>query len=187
MFQNIPTHTTILHHDIDVAGAKPVKQPAYRANPIKRKVLFVSQSSSICLNTVLKCENTKACLDDVVVFTGTWEKHLKVLNVVFVRLSKAHLTLNLAKYEFGLSTVTYLGKMVGHGHVCPVQAKVPAMINFSVPTTCRELRCFLAGYYREFCPNFLTVVAPLNLLLSPSKAFCGLMHGVISIVYISIV
>lgn len=69
--------------------------------------------------------------------------------------------------------MTYLGKLVGQGQVCPVEAKVQAIKEFRVPTTRRELRRFLgmAGYYRGFCANFSSVVAPLTSLLSPSRAF----------------
>ena len=72
-----------------------------------------------------------------------------------------------------MATVTYLGKEVGRGQVCPVSAKVSAIEAFPPPTTRRELRRFLgmAGYYRGFCRNFSTVVAPLTDLLSPSVLF----------------
>ena len=48
-----------------------------------------------------------------------------------------------------------------------------AITSFPVPSTRRELRGFLgmAGYYRGFCRNFSSVVAPLTGLLSPSKPF----------------
>lgn len=83
------------------------------------------------------------------------------------------MTINLAKFEFAKATVTYLGKVVGHGKVCPVRAKVPAVDKFPVPATKKDLSCFLGtvGYYRGFCKNFSTVVAPLTSLLSPKVMF----------------
>lgn len=39
----------------------------------------------------------------------------------------ASLTLNLAKCVFGQTRVTYLGKVVGCGKVCPIRAKVEAI------------------------------------------------------------
>lgn len=47
-------------------------------------------------------------------------------------LAEASLTLNLAKCEFGKATVTYQGKQVVHGQVCPVDLKVAAVLNFGV-------------------------------------------------------
>ena len=72
-----------------------------------------------------------------------------------------------------MATVTYLGKEVGRGQVRPVSGKVSAIEAFPPPTTRRELRRFLgmAGYYRGFCRNFSTVVAPLTDLLSRSVMF----------------
>lgn len=54
-------------------------------------------------------------LDDVVIYTDTWEEHVAILQSVFQRLAEATLTLNLAKCEFAKATVTYLGKQVGLG------------------------------------------------------------------------
>lgn len=99
--------------------------------------------------------------------------HIASLSVVFQRLAEASLTLNLAKCEFGKATVTYLGKQVGHGQVCPVDAKVKAVLSYPVPTSRQELRRFLGmtGYYRYFCKNFSVVVATLTKLCSPAVPF----------------
>lgn len=79
------------------------------------------------LSGVANCE---ACLDDVVVYTSTWNEHLRVLRNVFMRLQEAFLTINLAKCEFGKAVVTYLGKQVGQGCVHTVDAKVAAISEF---------------------------------------------------------
>lgn len=114
-----------------------------------------------------------AYLDDLVIYSTNWPEHMSQLNSVFERLSKANLTLNLAKCDFAKATITYLGKQVGQGQVRPVAAKVSAISNFPVPITRRQLRRFLgmAGYYRGFCKNFSSVVSPLTSLLSPSQQF----------------
>lgn len=79
------------------------------------------------------------------------------------RLAEACLTGNLAKCEIPQATVTYLGRVVGQGLVLLVRAKVAAIDRFPLPTTKEELQRFLGmvGYYRGFCCNFSTVVAPL--------------------------
>ena len=117
--------------------------------------------------------NCTAYLDDLVVHSETWSEHLQSLRTVFERLARASLTLNLAKCEFARATVTYLGKQVGQGKVRMLADKVAAIVSYPPPTTRRELRRFLGmgGYYRGFCRNFSSVVAPLTSLLSPSVAF----------------
>ncbi|KAL7837523.1 hypothetical protein SRHO_G00272340 [Serrasalmus rhombeus] len=39
LFPDIPTRTSLVEHDIDVAGALPIRQHAYRVNPMKRELL----------------------------------------------------------------------------------------------------------------------------------------------------
>ncbi|KAL0152376.1 hypothetical protein M9458_052099, partial [Cirrhinus mrigala] len=117
--------------------------------------------------------NCNIYLDDVVIFSSTWDEHLLSLYEVFRRLSAASLTLNLKKCEFAKASVTYLGKQVGNGQVRPVDAKIAAVLEYPIPTTRRELRRFLGmvGYYRCFCKNFSSVVAPLTRLCSPKVDF----------------
>lgn len=58
----------------------------------------------------------------------------------------------------------------------PVWGKVQAIDEFSIPTSRMELMPFMGiiGYYRSFCVNFSTVVAPLTeLLKAKSKFVCS--------------
>ena len=112
-------------------------------------------------------------LDDVVVYSDTWESHVERVRALFERLTWARLTVNLAKCEFARATVTYLGRVVGQGYVRPVDAKVRAIASYPVPTTKKELMRFLGlvGYYRGFCKNFSSVVAPLTDLLKAKNEF----------------
>lgn len=65
------------------------------------------------------------------------------------------------------ATVTYLGRIVGQGRVCVLEDKVRALGQYPALTTKKELQRFLGlvGYYRNFCKNFSTMVAPLTDLL----------------------
>lgn len=63
-------------------------------------------------------------LDDVVIYSNTWDTHLERIQELFTRLAEARLTVNLAKCEFARATVTYLGRVVGQGQVRPVNAKI---------------------------------------------------------------
>ena len=118
-------------------------------------------------------EGCAVYLDDVVVYSDSWEQHLHRIRQLFTRLSQANLTVNLAKCEFARAMVTYLGKVVGQGFVRPVRTKVLAIDNYPPPTGKKELMRFLGmiGYYRSFCQNFLSVVAPLTDLLKQRNDF----------------
>lgn len=79
---------------------------------------------------IVDLEGCGAYVDDVVIYSKTWEEHLRTIRKFFERLSRAMLTTNLSKSEFGKAQVTYLGQVVGQGEVNPVSAKVEAIANF---------------------------------------------------------
>lgn len=118
-------------------------------------------------------EGCAVYLDDVVIYSDSWEEHVRRVQALFDRLWWAGLTINLAKCEFAKATVTYLGKVVGQGFVCPVEAKIQAVKQFPQPITKKELMRFLgmAGYYRAFCKNFSIVASPLTNLLKAKAEF----------------
>lgn len=118
-------------------------------------------------------EGCAVYLDDVVCYSETWEDHLLRVRLLFERFVAATLTVNLAKCEFAQATVVYLGRVVGQGEVRPIRAKVLAIDGFPRPVTKKELMRFLGmiGYYRNFCQNFSSVVAPLTDLLKSSVQF----------------
>lgn len=117
--------------------------------------------------------NCRVFIDDVILYSDTWDEQLTIMRGLFDRLSQAKLTINLAKSEFGCATVTYLGHVVGQGQVKPVDAKVSAISTFPVPNCKRQLKRFLgmAGFYRKFCPNFSTISEPLTQLLKKNVKF----------------
>lgn len=125
------------------------------------------------MNMVVKgLEGCSVYLDDVVIYSDDWETHLKRIEKLFAALANAKLTVNLSKCEFAKATVTYLGRVVGQGRVCPVRVKVEAVDKYAPPLTKKSPMRFLGlvGYYRSFCRNFSSVVAPLtNLLKSAVK------------------
>ena len=105
-----------------------------------------------------------AYLDDLVVFSSTWEDHMQQLREVLQRLRKAGLTAKPSKCQFGMQTCTYLGHIVGNGVVQPEVTKLAAVENFAVPESKKQVRAFLGltGYYRKFIPNYAEVAAPLT-------------------------
>ena len=115
-----------------------------------------------------------AYLDDLVIFSKTWEDHLQHIKIVLQRLRKAGLTAKPSKCQFAMDQCSYLGHVVGNGIVKPEEQKLKAVREFAVPQTKREVRTFLGltGYYRRFIPNYSTYALPLTDLTkkaSPTK------------------
>ncbi|CAB4005229.1 Retrovirus-related Pol poly from transposon, partial [Paramuricea clavata] len=122
---------------------------------------------------ISQIDGCEGYIDDVIIYSDTWEEHLEILRKFFKRLSEAKLTINLVKSEFGCGHVTYLGHIVGQGQVKPVNAKVEAIADFPQPTTKKHIMRLLgmAGYYRKFCPNFSSITEPLTQLLRKDMKF----------------
>ncbi|GFW36348.1 retrovirus-related Pol polyprotein from transposon 17.6 [Trichonephila clavipes] len=73
-------------------------------------------------------------------------------------------TINLKKCNFARRRVKSLGHVVGSGQHSPDPGKVESIKNISVPTTKKKIRSFLGltSYYREYIPNFASLVLPLT-------------------------
>lgn len=65
-------------------------------------------------------------LDDVAIFSDSWQDHLRHLRDVFSRLRRAGLTLKASKCRLAQSEVLYLGHRVGQGKRRPAQLKAEA-------------------------------------------------------------
>lgn len=97
-----------------------------------------------------------AYLDDVVVYSSTWEQHLEHLQQVLQRIRAAGLTINPRKCSVAHREVQYLGFTIGFGRIKPQVEKMEAIRSFPVPTTKKKVRGFvgLVSWYRKFVPNF---------------------------------
>ncbi len=115
----------------------------------------------------------EAYIDDLVLYSESWDDHLLRLRLLFERLVEAKLTVNLAKSEFCRGTVQYLGHIVGQGHIKPVSAKIDSIAKYAIPKDKKSLMRFLGtiGYYRRFCVNFSSVVTPLTNLLGKNVKY----------------
>ena len=109
-------------------------------------------------------EFTGAYIDDVIVYGNSWEEHLRHLRQVLDRLRKHGLTAKPSKCEWGASSLTYLGQVVGEGKVSVPEARVAAIRNFRKPHSKSDLRSFLGtvGYYRKFIRDYSKIAHPLT-------------------------
>ena len=105
-----------------------------------------------------------AYIDDVIIFSRTWEEHLKHLREVLTRIQEAGLTVKPKKCKFGMAQCSYLGHVVGGGEVKMEISKVKAIQEFPTPTTKKQVRSFLGiiGYYRNFIPQYATIASPIT-------------------------
>ncbi len=126
-------------------------------------------------------DHAAAYIDDVVIFSPSWNHHLTHLSDALDRIQKAGLTLKAVKCQIAQEECNFLGHVVGRGKVRPEQAKIEAIQAFRTPKTKRDVRAFLglAGYYRKFVSNFSTIAHPLTELtrkIAPDKVVWGAME-----------
>ena len=74
-------------------------------------------------------------LDDIVIYSKTWQDHLTHLRDVFQRLEDAHLTVNMKKCVFGVEDCVYLGYRIGQGGVRPEESRIQAILDITQPKT----------------------------------------------------
>ncbi|KAF4681045.1 hypothetical protein FOZ60_012624, partial [Perkinsus olseni] len=113
----------------------------------------------------------KVYLDDILVFSPDPETHLEHLRIVFQRLARYNLTLSAEKCAFGMPEVEYLAHVFDGEGMRPAINKVEAITKWPAPQNVVELRSFLglAGYYREFIPDFSDHARPLQRILTLCK------------------
>jgi hypothetical protein len=106
-------------------------------------------------------------LDDINIYSTTFEEHLVKLEEVFRRLRAAGLKLGPDKCHFLQPKLEFLGHIVSGDGIMADPAKIEKVKNFPIPTTRTKVRSFLglASYYRKFIKDFSTIAQPLNQLL----------------------
>ena len=105
------------------------------------------------MDNVMRDINWKFCiayLDDVIIFSKSFDEHLTHLEEVFSRLQQAGLLVKPSKCKLVRDEVAFLGHIVCSTGVKVNPDKTAAISNQPAPTTVKQLRSFLglASYYR---------------------------------------
>jgi hypothetical protein len=103
-------------------------------------------------------------LDDILIFSQTWEEQLHHIRQVFQTPRQHMLCANLEKCTFGMTQVQYLGYIIDEGGVQVDPTKIPVIRDWPAPTTLTELRSFLglANFYHRFVLGFSHITWPLS-------------------------
>jgi len=93
-------------------------------------------------------------IDDLLIYSPTWEEHLKHMEETFKHLCKEDITLKISKFELVKAQLEYLGHIVSDN--APIPSRVEQVANCAAPRNWKELRQFLglANYYHHFVKDY---------------------------------
>ena len=102
-------------------------------------------------------------IDDLIIFSRSFDDHLQHLEEVFKRLRDANVRLKPSKCHFVKPEVDYLGHLVSASGLRPNPDKIRAVQQFPTPRNVTDVRSFLglANYYRRFIKGFAQIATPL--------------------------
>ena len=148
---------------------------AFRTNSgqlhVLNQVLFglcnVPAIFSHFMDHVLSRQNWETCLfhlDDIFVFSKSWDKNLQRLEGAFEHLHQATLKLNAKKCILAVPIVCYFGHRVTRDGLLPDSTFLKAIWDFPPPRNAMQSLLGLATYYMCYVPNFASIASPLHSL-----------------------
>ncbi|XP_054154595.1 uncharacterized protein LOC128953145 [Oppia nitens] len=112
-------------------------------------------------------------LDDIIIFSNTFDEHLRHVESVLKLIREYDLRLGIEKCEFLCKEVKYLGHIVSSDGIKPDEDKIKSVKAFPIPKKVRDVQSFLglANYYRVFVQDYAFVAEPLTNLLRKDVKF----------------
>jgi len=112
-------------------------------------------------------------LDDILIFSRTFEEYCQRLSQVFDRLERQTLRLKASKCHLFQGKVTFLGHVVSERGIECDPLKTDVVANWPRPSNVADVRAFcgLASYYRNFVEGFAKIAHPLHDLTKKNAAF----------------
>ena len=104
---------------------------------------------------IQQLDNVIAYVDDVIIYSSSYEDHLVHLHNLFERFNTYQLIINFKKSHFFQTEVTYLGFLINSRGYRPSQLVIPKFDKLEPPIDKEGVQRFLGiiNYYREHMPN----------------------------------
>jgi hypothetical protein len=116
---------------------------------------------------------TVVFVDDVCIYSRSFEEHLQCLQILLRHFQKMGLRAHPSKSILCSDSMPFLGHVVSADGIQPDQAKVAAMQALPRPTSAEQVRSYMGvlGFYRCYVPAYSRIAAPLNALLKKNTRF----------------
>ena len=179
-FSSLDLHSAFLqigmHPDSRHKAAFITQNGIYEYKRMPFGLMNAPVSFQMVMSQVLRGMTWKQCLiylDDILVFSESFEAHIKHLDQIFAKLREANLKLKPDKCDFAAKELHYLGHIISKNGIRTNPKKTEAVSTFPVPKSQKDVRSFLGmcNYYRKFVKDYAKIAAPMNYLLRSDVQF----------------
>ncbi|CAF1687981.1 unnamed protein product, partial [Adineta ricciae] len=107
---------------------------------------------------------TLVYIDDIVVFSRSFEEHVEHIQQLLSILSKYNFQLNPPKCKLFQQKIDYLSHVISEKGFQPNDERTRSIKNLREPSNLVEANKFLGGlsWYRKFIPGFASIAAPIH-------------------------
>ena len=112
-----------------------------------------------------------AWLDDVIIYSRTWEEHVLHVRQLLKVFADNNIKLKAHKCHFGMKELRYIGFIVGRDGIRTSEHILKAVREFPTPTTKKAIEGFigLVSYYCRYIPSFSYMTNPLRAIAHDPK------------------
>jgi transposase InsO family protein len=112
-------------------------------------------------------------LDDILIFSRSFDEHLEHIHRLFSAIYEEGFRLNFNKCNFARSSIPYLGHILSPDSIQPLSDNLLAIKSFPVPSSRKNVRQFLGkiNFYRKFIPDSVNLLEPFHHLLRKNVPF----------------
>lgn len=118
-------------------------------------------------------EFTVSYIDDILLFSKSFEDHVRHLKQLFQAIKSEGLRLKFSKCMFAADSVKYLGHIIQNNAVRPLKDNLISIKDFPIPRTQKNVRQFLGkiNFYHKYVPKIAIRLDPLHNLLRKGQIF----------------
>ena len=112
-------------------------------------------------------------LDDIVIYSESFEDHTRHVREVLLILSQNNLYCKSEKCHFFQSSICYLGYIIDSNGIAMGPAKVKDIQDWPSPKSVRDIQVFLGfcNFYRSLISHYSDLAQPLTVLLKKGAEF----------------
>jgi Reverse transcriptase (RNA-dependent DNA polymerase) len=116
-------------------------------------------------------DDVQCYIDDVAVWSDTWDQHLQLLDVVLSWLQNNNFTINPLKCEWGVKKTDFLGHWLTPTGIKPRKKKVAGILKLDSPRNLTDVRSFIGtlNFYQDMYPKRSHILNPLHELTGLAK------------------